>query len=61
MANKYITLEISYSWWFKWLYRPMFIFMSDFIRDYIDIDFEPNREKFHYYFKKAIKFKRVKD
>lgn len=54
MAKCNFTLKIKIAWWFTYLYLPVIIFLSEFIVNYIDADYEPNFDKIRYWLNKAI-------
>ena len=42
-----IQNKLHYKWWYQYLYLPVFITIYQFIVDYIDLDFEPDWDKFY--------------
>ncbi len=41
-----ITVTIKIAWWFRWIYSPIFMFILNFIIDFIDTDFTPSFDSY---------------
>lgn len=48
-----IKVKFHFAWWFNWLYLPAFMMIIFIIRAYINVNFEPNYDRFNYWVSKA--------